>query len=183
MAPLQFIPANAIDNYDDLFALNLEYVGWVLSEIAAISGVSPEQVVGMPLREYIAGTMQKVCGDPPPRGVFYLLRVDGNLAGMCGLRCLRPGTVEIKRVYIRAGYRGRHLGEYVLERLLSDARVFGYDHAYLDTGPFMKAAQRLYEAHGFKDCPPYEGVEVPASFHQQWRFMERSLLMDDRSSG
>ena len=72
-------------------------------------------------------------------------------------------------------FRGMRLGECVLERLLSDARVFGYKQVCLDSAPFMKAAHRVYENNGFVDRPPYEGVEVPSEFHDRWRFMERAL--------
>jgi hypothetical protein len=67
------------------------------------------------------------------------------------------------------------LGETMLTRLLADARSFGFQHVCLDTALFMKSAHRLYETNGFMDCPAYEGVEVPAAFHAQWRFMERPL--------
>jgi hypothetical protein len=39
----------------------------------------------------------------------------------------------------------------------------------------MKSAQRVYESNGFVDRPLYHGVEVPAAFHSQWRFMELTL--------
>lgn len=67
------------------------------------------------------------------------------------------------------------LGELMLNRLLADARAFGYQRVCLDTALFMKSAHRLHEANGFSDCPAYEGVEVPSEFHGRWRFMERAL--------
>jgi GNAT superfamily N-acetyltransferase len=94
---------------------------------------------------------------------------------MGGLRRLGPGLAEIKRIYVRPNLRGHRLGEQLLRRLLDDARTFGYDHVYLDTGPFMKSAHRIYENAGFVDRGPYEGVEVPVEFHHLWRFMELSL--------
>ena len=92
-----------------------------------------------------------------------------------GLRNRSPGVAEVKRLYIRPEFRGRKLGELTLNRLLDDARAFGYKSACLDTGTFMKSAQWLYETSGFSDCAAYDGVEVPAEFHSRWRFMERSL--------
>ena len=119
--------------------------------------------------------IDKVCGDPPPKGIFYLVKVDDTLAGMGGLRFLRPGVAEIKRIYFRPEFRGRKLGELMLIRLLADAKAFGYRSVCLDTALFMRAAHRLYEKNGFSDCSAYEGVEVPAEFHGNWRFMEREI--------
>ena len=129
----------------------------------------------MPATEYVPTVIDKVAGDPPPRGVFYLLEVDGGLAGMGGIRFIRPGVAEIKRIYVRPQYRGMQLGELMLRRLISDAREFGYTSLCLDSGPFMTSAQRLYEGAGFEDCPPYYGTEVPLDFRDRWRFMQREL--------
>lgn len=46
---------------------------------------------------------------------------------------------------------------------------------FLDFGPFMMSAHRLYEAEGFRDRPIYDDAEVPSVLHHDWRFMERSL--------
>jgi hypothetical protein len=54
----------------------------VFNGIEELFGVPADQVVGMPASEYVPGVIEKVCGDPPPKGVFYLVRVDDKLAGM-----------------------------------------------------------------------------------------------------
>lgn len=171
----ELIRADPRADRDALIALNIEYLSWVFGQIEAEFGVPADAVVGMPVAQYVPGVIDKVCGDAPPKGIFYLVRVDGQLAGMGGLRCLPNGAAEIKRIFIRPALRGMKLGELVLARLLADAASFGYQAAYLDSGPFMQSAQRLYQAHGFVDCPPYDGVEVPAAVHAQWRFMRKAL--------
>ena len=171
----EFVQANLAVHREELVQLNVEYLSWVFTEIEALFGVSADQIVGMPAREYVPGIIEKVCGDPPPKGVFYLAKVDGQLAGMGGLRFLRTGVAELKRIYFRPEFRGIKLGEHMLSRLLADARAFGYERVCLDTALFMKSAHRLYETIGFTDCTAYEGVEVPSEFHSRWRFMERAL--------
>ena len=171
----EFIAANAASHRAELIALNVEYLAWVFAGIEELFGVPADQVVGMPARDYVPRVIDKVCGDPPPRGIFYLVKVDGALAGMGGLRFLRPGVAEIKRIYFRPEFRGMKLGELTLSRLLADARAFGYRRVCLDTALFMGAAHRLNEKNGFSDCAAYEGVEVPAEFHGRWRFMEREI--------
>jgi len=175
MSNYQFIVASVGSHRAELIELNVEYLTWVFAGIEEIFGVPADEVAGMPASDYVPRVIDKVCGDPPPRGIFYLIKVDDKLAGMGGLRFLRPAVAEVKRIYIRPDFRGMKLGDLILSRLLADAKAFGYQSACLDTALFMQAANRLYEKNGFSDCPAYEGVEVPAEFHGNWRFMERRL--------
>lgn len=171
----EFIVADAATHRDALIELNVEYLSWVFAGIENLFAVNADQVVGMSASEYVPRVIDKVCGDPPPKGIFYLVKVDNKLAGMGGLRFLRTGIAEIKRIYFRPEFRGMKLGERMLSRLLEDAKAFGYQRVCLDTALFMKSAHRLYETNGFSDCSAYSGVEVPSEFHSRWRFMERAL--------
>jgi len=170
-----FTPTNPVDHRDALIALNVEYVSWVAAEAESYFGISTQDSIGMTIAEYIPTVLDTICGDPPPRGIFYLVELDHQLAGMGGLRWSSPSVAEIKRLYVRPVYRGAKLGATILQRLLADARVFGYERVHLDTAPFMYAAHTLYEAAGFADCAPYAGSEVPAFLHPKWRFMEKAL--------
>jgi len=167
--------ANLRSHLGPLTELNGEYVSWVFRELDRHFGVQFEAIMGMSAQDYVPTVIAKVCGKPPPEGVFYLVAVQGQLAGMGGLRGLSPARAEIKRIYIRSPFRGMGLGELVLNRLMSDASRFGYKTVCLDSAPFMTSAQRVYEKNGFVDRDPYEGVEVPLEFHPRWRFMERAL--------
>lgn len=172
---------------DAMVALNVEYLSWVYAGIEAHFGVPADQVNGAPVADYVPVVIDKVCGHSPPNGIFYLLRdgdADNGLTsvtpnqpwvGMGGLRGLGGGLAEIKRLYLRPGYRGRGWAAALLKRLLADAKAFGYSSVCLDSAPFMADAQRLYLAHGFADCSAYDAVEVPAEFRHQWRYMARPL--------
>lgn len=175
MADPDFTLADPARDRDALLALNVEYVSWVTAGIEQAFGITPVALLGMPVVDYVPSVLAKVCGEPPPRGAFYLVRLDGEVAGMGGVRRLREGMGEIKRLYVRPTFRGRRLGETILARLLDDARAFGLRHVVLDSAPFMQSAHRRYEAAGFVDRAPYEGVEVPSTLHGVWRFMERTL--------
>lgn len=175
MSTPQFVVADLGTDRSRLVGINVEYVAWVCGELQRMFGITPEELVGMPVADYVPSVIDKVCGQAPPLGTFYLLMAGDALAGMGGLRHLRAGMAEVKRVYVRPAFRGKGLGEAMLNRLLDDARTFGYRSICLDSAPFMKAAQRVYEAAGFKDCAAYEGSEVPVSMHRHWRFMERPL--------
>ncbi len=157
-----------------LVDLNVEYVGWVFAEIEKMSGLTAREILGAEVADYVPGVIDKVCGDPPPRGVFYLVEQDGVPLAMGGLRRSTDGIAELKRVYVRPAGRGRRLGEVLTRRLVADARAFGYRRVRLDTLPFMRSAQALYAAMGFVDCAPYP-VEMPEAFRSQIRYMELAL--------
>lgn len=148
-------------------AMNAEYIAWVLAGLERLH---------LPVPEQAPGSAGPLCDDLFERGVFYLVDVSGEWAGMGGFRPLGKQVAELKRIYIRPAHRGEGLGQHLLQRLLADARDAGHHQACLDSAPFMQAAQRLYEAAGFRDGAPYPGTEAPAALHAQWRFMTRTLL-------
>ena len=155
--------------------LNVEYLTWVYAGVAQTLGVSAEAANGLPPEAYVPTVVDRVCGQVPPHGVFYLVRADDQWVGMGGLRPVADGVMEIKRIYCRPASRGLGLGARMLQRLLADAQAMGAHRLVLDTAPFMGAAQRLYADHGFTDCPPYPGAEVPEALHPHWRFMTRAV--------
>ncbi len=162
-------------HHDTIVQLNLEYMAWVAKGIEASFGVTEQGLFGMSVAQYVASVKDKVCGDPPPLGGFYLIDVNGELAGMGGFRKLHDGIAEIKRVYVRPNQRGQQLGATLVKRLLSDAQSFGFGKVCLDSAPFMQSAQRLYQGLGFEDCPVYDGTEVPLALQARWRFMARAV--------
>ena len=95
----------------------------------------------------------------PPRGQLLLAFVNGELAG-CG--ALRPfadaedgNACEMKRLYVRPGFRGVGLGRMLAQALLDEARSAGYSTILLDTLDDMEAARELYTTLGFVEVPPY----------------------------
>ncbi|MCH3987399.1 MAG: GNAT family N-acetyltransferase [Lachnospiraceae bacterium] len=90
-----------------------------------------------------------------PDGRMYILLVDGNAAGCAALSRLGGDCCEIKRLYIRPEYRGRHLSRMLCDKVIQDAKEIGYKRMRLDTFPFMKSAIRLYESYGFHYIEKY----------------------------
>lgn len=88
---------------------------------------------------------------------------------MGGLRRSSANLAELKRIYMRPAFRGLRPGERILRRLLTDAGTFGFERACLESGPFMKAAHRIYESANFVDRLPYGEAEVPVEFHDRDR--------------
>ncbi len=94
-----------------------------------------------------------------PQGCLLLAMVDGEVAGCCAMRPLDnvdyPNACEMKRLYVRQGFRRSGLGRLLAEAVLDAARVAGYHSVLLDTLNDMEAARALYEDLGFRDIPPY----------------------------
>jgi putative acetyltransferase len=106
----------------------------------------------------------------PPRGGLLLAEIEGLPAACVALRPLDATVCELKRLYVRSGYRGRGLGRLLAQAAFEAARRLGYGRIRLDTSPEMQAAQRLYESLGFHDIAAYYGEAVPGQ-----RYMEAIL--------
>jgi len=91
----------------------------------------------------------------PPGGVLLLAELEAKAAGCVGLRPLDRATCEMKRLYVRPGYRGRGVGRRLAERVVEEGRSRGYDRMRLDTVPAMTEAIALYRALGFSEIPAY----------------------------
>jgi putative acetyltransferase len=92
----------------------------------------------------------------PPAGQLLLAFCDSIPAGCVALRKLEDGICEMKRLYVRAEFRGQGLGRDLVLTLIEQARQSLYGRIRLDTiAASMAEAVGLYWSLGFRDIPPY----------------------------
>ena len=136
--------------------------------LAAAEGEHEMDIVRALFREYADWLQVDLCfqdfaaelaGLPgkyaPPRGGLWLARVDGKVAGTVAFRPLAEDVCEMKRLWVRADFRGIGLGRRLAQTCLAAAREAGYSAMCLDTLGHMTAARALYEDLGFREIPAY----------------------------
>ena len=103
----------------------------------------------------------------PPRGSL-LLAADGEkIAGCVALKKVDDRVCEMKRLYVRAEFRGRGIGKRLAMQIVDEAREIGYERFRLDTLPSMKEAISLYRSLGFEEIPAYRELPVPGALFMQ----------------
>jgi GNAT superfamily N-acetyltransferase len=98
----------------------------------------------------------------PPSGLFMVAEVGGEPVGCVGLRSHTVDGVEcaeMKRMYVRSGFRRRGLARRLLVAAEQRAQALGYPRLILETGTEQPEALALYEKSGYR---PHAGFGIYA---------------------
>jgi molybdopterin-guanine dinucleotide biosynthesis protein A/RimJ/RimL family protein N-acetyltransferase len=137
-----------VNTREDLLALQLRIVPF-----------RPEHAAGF--RALVADTLREYSFEPDqgldpdladPTMVYeavWVALAGDEVVGSVALRRVGTTEVELKRMYLRPGLRGRGAGRKLLEMAIAWAQKHRIDRIALDTTEAMQAARRLYEANGF----------------------------------
>lgn len=86
------------------------------------------------------------------RSAYFVIEEDGVVLGGAGIALLAgedPKICELQKMYFLAQGRGRGLGQQMIDHCLAYAKDQNFELCYLETLPYMKAAQKLYLKTGF----------------------------------
>jgi len=84
---------------------------------------------------------------------YFVIEEDGKLLGGAGIAALASydGPVcELQKMYISASLRGKGIGKQLMDVCLDFAKTSGFEQVYIETMPYMEAAQKLYKKSGFE---------------------------------
>ncbi len=93
-----------------------------------------------------------------PGTAYFVVEKQGRLIGGAGIAPLENGPAdvcELQKMYFLPEARGTGTGTKMMEECLEFARSEGFKFCYLETMPYMEAAQKLYRKSGFEylDAP------------------------------
>ena len=89
-------------------------------------------------------------------GAFVVARVEDGPAGCAGLvPTAEPGALEIVRMYVRPGHRGRRIADRLLAELEAQARARDIAGLLLRCGPRQPDALRVYDRNGYARRPAF----------------------------
>ncbi len=103
----------------------------------------------------------------PPNGRLLLALDSGEPGGCIALRPFAEGICELKRMYVRPKFRGRHVARRLAEAHIEAARLVGYRKVMLDTLLTMHAAIALYRSLGFRDTAEYYHNPLPGVLYME----------------
>ncbi len=93
---------------------------------------------------------------------FFTLWQGAQLLGSGALKTLSAEHAEIKSMRTTRASQGKGVGRVMLEHLLQEGSRMGLKRVSLETGtqPEFEPARKLYAAHGFEECGPFEGYAL-----------------------
>jgi len=88
-----------------------------------------------------------------PRSEYWVISDASGIWGGGGIAPLEGAdsrVCELQKMYFSRELRGLGWGDRLIRRAQDKARSLGYRKIYLETMPYMTAAQNLYRRHGFQ---------------------------------
>ncbi|WP_165733539.1 GNAT family N-acetyltransferase [Polaribacter sp. 20A6] len=87
-----------------------------------------------------------------PTSFYYVVEHNNKVVGGAGIAQLdnfEGSTCELQKMYFLPITRGKGLGSKLINTCLEKAKTVGFENCYLETMPYMNAAQALYKRSGF----------------------------------
>ena len=102
---------------------------------------------------------------------YALVAFENDIPAGCGaVRQYSPGSMEVKRMYVLPGSRGRGIASRILKELEKWAAELSFEKCILETGKNQPEAIRLYQKNGYLLIPnygQYAGIENSFCFEKE----------------
>ncbi|WP_405382439.1 GNAT family N-acetyltransferase [Maribacter sp. LLG6340-A2] len=88
-----------------------------------------------------------------PKATYFVVEEKGAILGCAGIAQLdnyEGNVCELQKMYFLESARGKGIGHKMISVCLERAKAYGFESCYLETMPYMEAAQKLYKKMGFK---------------------------------
>jgi putative acetyltransferase len=88
--------------------------------------------------------------------IYWIAEDDGVIVGGCGIYPtdgLPDGCVELVKFYVAAEYRGKGVGNTLMQKSIASAMDLGYTQMYLESFPELNKAVSMYIRNGFSYLP------------------------------
>lgn len=86
------------------------------------------------------------------KAIYFVLEHNNKVIGGGGIAALDnfDGNIcELQKMYFLPEARGKGYAAQMIEKCIAKAKEFGFEACYLETMPYMTAAQKLYKRNGF----------------------------------
>jgi len=168
----EFVPFDPDVHMEEFIQMNVEYLTWVSDQLDENYQIDAFSMLGQTIPEWVDDNLEPYISLKPPKGILYILEVDGDVAGMGALKKLSGGIGEVKRMYNRPQFRRRGYARRMLDKLMEAGREYGFSTFRLDT-PKFSVAHHLYRSTGFTEREAYPESEIPPMFQPYWIWMEK----------
>tara|TARA_B110000014_G_scaffold137305_1_gene94996 strand:+ start:125 stop:631 length:507 start_codon:yes stop_codon:yes gene_type:complete len=155
---------------EELRVILNEYLSFISKEL-----IKPPWDFNLDVEYAVNFTMNNLDKFAEPDGRLLLVELDGEIAGTISLRKIREDAGEIKRMYVKPKFRGKKLGNLMVEKVISISEENGFSKLFLDTSLFMSSAVSLYKKYGFKEIDSYTECIVSKELWDNWIFMMKEL--------
>lgn len=91
-----------------------------------------------------------------PGSAYWIADNDGVIVGGCGVyptTGLPDGCVELVKFYVAAEFRGKGVGNTLMQKSIGSAKELGYTELYLESFPELNKAVTMYLRNGFRYLP------------------------------
>ena len=82
-------------------------------------------------------------------GKFWVVEEAGEIIGVGGFRLVSPTVAEIKRVRLKACWRGKGLGKAIIRTIEDHCRAHHIKKILVDTDDRLVTAQKMYQKLGY----------------------------------